>query len=257
MGFASPLRTIAISTTPRSKEQRIRVIGHVVEGEALEARGSRRQARALDKRERAAEGNARLTATTGIALLALLCLEGLTVLAITSLFPWHIAIGLALLPPVALKLGSTLWRFARYYLGDEAYRKAGPPPPLLRAIGPLLYLSTVVLLVSGVAWWIAGPSADSSLGTVHRVSFVVWFVLIAVHVLGHIGRAGKLAMRDAAAREAENPLDRRLARRRQMVVGGTVAAGILLGVATHGLVTSWAVWAHYFPHAAQAHANAR
>jgi hypothetical protein len=177
-------------------------------------------------------------------LLVLLFCEGVTVLAITSLFPWHIAIGLALLPPVMLKLGSTLWRFSRYYLGDPGYRRAGPPPPLLRAIGPVLYLSTVVLLVSGVAWWIVGPSGDATLGTIHRASFVIWIILLGVHVLGHVQRAARLASRDMAPADAA---ERTAALRRQWLVAGAVGSGLVIGLATHGLVTSWAVWAHYLP----------
>ncbi len=214
-------------------------------GEIAEERSAGR--RGTNRRDRAAEANARLTATTGIALLALLFLEGVTVLAITPLFPLHIAIGLAMLPPVALKLGSTIWRFGRYYLGDEGYRKAGPPPPLLRLIGPVLYLSTIVLLVSGVAWWIAGPSTDATLGNLHRVSFVIWIAAIAIHVLGHLGRAVKLARADTAPRER---VERRMARQRQVIVLGTVVVGILIGVATRGLLTSWSVWAHFPLHAA-------
>ena len=35
-------------------------------------------------------------------------------------------IGMVLIPPVALKLGSTGYRFARYYLGSPVYRAKGP-----------------------------------------------------------------------------------------------------------------------------------
>ncbi len=38
----------------------------------------------------------------------------------------HMFIGLVLIPPVLLKLGSTGYRFARYYTGAPAYRAKGP-----------------------------------------------------------------------------------------------------------------------------------
>ena len=62
------------------------------------------------------EGNRRLTATTGAVLLVLLAAEGATLIAIRPLLSVHIFLGVLLIPPVALKLASTGYRFARYYL---------------------------------------------------------------------------------------------------------------------------------------------
>jgi hypothetical protein len=73
------------------------------------------------------EGNARLTGGTGAVLVVLLAAEGVTILRIRGLLTAHVFIGLVLVPPVLLKTGSTLWRFARYYLGDPAFRRKGPP----------------------------------------------------------------------------------------------------------------------------------
>ena len=50
----------------------------------------------------------------------------------------HMFIGLVLIPPVLLKLGSTGYRFVRYYAGAPAYREKGPPRPLLRLLAPVL-----------------------------------------------------------------------------------------------------------------------
>ena len=73
---------------------------------------------------------------TGIALLVLLAAEGITILRIHRLLPAHFFIGLLLIPPVVLKMTSTGYRFVRYYMGDPDYRRAGPPPPLLRLVAP-------------------------------------------------------------------------------------------------------------------------
>jgi hypothetical protein len=62
-----------------------------------------------------ADGNARLTGTVGVVLIALLAVEGVTILFIRPLISMHVFVGLLLVPPVALKLASTGWRFARYY----------------------------------------------------------------------------------------------------------------------------------------------
>jgi len=71
-------------------------------------------------------------------LLVLLGIETLTTLALHSYLSEHIFLGLLLIPPVALKLASTGWRFLRYYANSERYRLEGPPRLLLRLLAPPL-----------------------------------------------------------------------------------------------------------------------
>jgi hypothetical protein len=58
-------------------------------------------------------GNQRLTAVTGAVLLILLSAEVLTTLLMGSLFGLHFFLGMVLIGPVCLKIGSTVWRFTR------------------------------------------------------------------------------------------------------------------------------------------------
>ena len=132
------------------------------------------------------DGNERLTVLTGIVLFLLLAALGVTILRIGPLIWEHLFIGLLLLGPVALKLGSTCYRFARYYTRNPVYRRKGPPSPYLRLLAPLVVLSTVVVFASGVALLLLGPSSRSTLLLVHKVSFFVWLATTAVHVLGHL-----------------------------------------------------------------------
>jgi hypothetical protein len=67
----------------------------------------RRPKEAVSGRSGGVEGNARLTATTGVLLIVLLAVEGVTILFIRPLISMHVFVGLMLVPPVALKLGST------------------------------------------------------------------------------------------------------------------------------------------------------
>ena len=101
-------------------------------------------------------GNERLTTSVGLVLLVLLGIETLTALALSSYLPEHIFLGLLLIPPVALKLTTTGWRFVRYYTNSRPYRLEGPPRLLLRLLAPLLVLSTLTLFGSGVALIIRG-----------------------------------------------------------------------------------------------------
>lgn len=198
------------------------------------------------------EANARLTGTTGLVLIVLLFFEGLTLPFIVRLLSWHIVIGLALIPPLLVKSSSVLYRFIRYYLGDRRYREAGPPHPLLRALGPVVFLSTWLLIASGVALWIEGPSAHL-LFRVHQLTFFLWFAVVAVHVIAHIYRATRLGVADALDAKKEGPIARGAHRRRRVVVA-SLALGLTLGIAGRIVVPSaWVTPIHATSHTSGVH----
>ena len=130
-------------------------------------------------------GNRRLTSGTAAVLFVLLAIEGVTILALDSMLPLHIFVGVVLVPPVLLKLGSTGYRLLRYYRGSPPYVRRGPPALFLRLLGPLVVLSTGVLLLTGIALLAVGPG-DGTVATLHKVSFVVFFGATGLHVLAHV-----------------------------------------------------------------------
>jgi len=140
-------------------------------------------------------GNARLTGAVAVALLVLLAAEGVTIPFIGQLLGPHIFIGLLLIPPVALKLASTGYRFARYYGHDEPYVQKGPPPTVLRVLAPGLVLTTVALFGTGVALLFAGPPSHTLIFA-HKLSFFAWVAVMALHVLGHLVELPRLASAD-------------------------------------------------------------
>src|SRR6185437_11185645 len=117
------------------------------------------------------EGNHRLTAITGGLLVPLLTLIFLTGLFMDAWWHIHYAVGFALIPVVLLKLISTGYRALRYYTHHPVYRAAGPPDPLPRLIAPLLALSVIVALATGVALFIQ-RSRGGVLSTLHTDSAV-------------------------------------------------------------------------------------
>jgi hypothetical protein len=131
-------------------------------------------------------GNERLTTATGIVLLVLLAMIGVTLLRLSSLLWVHLFVGMLLIGPIALKLASTGYRFVRYYTGDPSYRRKGPPPKVLRMIAPIMALSTVIVFVSGVLLLLIGPSSRGALLPIHKVSFIAWVAFTSLHVLGHL-----------------------------------------------------------------------
>jgi hypothetical protein len=173
------------------------------------------------------ESNARLTGATAAILLVLLAIEGLTVLRVRSLLSWHVFVGMLLVPPVLLKIGSTAWRFARYYLGASAYRRKGPPPVLLRLLGPVVVILTVILFASGVGLVLAPHSLRHSLLFVHKASFVLWFGAMTIHVLGHLLDTARLAPLDWARRTRRDVAG---ATARQWALAATLIVGAVLGI---------------------------
>ncbi|HEX6506721.1 MAG TPA: hypothetical protein VF221_03725 [Chloroflexota bacterium] len=183
-------------------------------------------------------GNERLTATTGLVLLVLLAVEGLTVLSVRGMFGMHVFVGLLLIPPIGLKLASTGYRFTRYYTGNSAYRQAGPPRPLPRIIAPILVLCTVSLFGSGVVLLLQGPQGDHVVRTVHTASFLLWFCVMAIHVLIYVWRTPALALADISP--ARNALKGVVARR--SLVMGSIVLGVVAAVVFLPLDASWVQW---------------
>jgi hypothetical protein len=132
------------------------------------------------------DGNERLTALTGLLLVALTAAIGVTIIWIGQLMWLHLFLGLTMLGPVTLKLASTGYRFVRYYQGSDSYRRKGPPVPLLRGLAPLVVASTIALFGTGVALLFAGRHTGLPLGLLHKVSFFVWIAFVGAHVLGHL-----------------------------------------------------------------------
>jgi hypothetical protein len=197
-----------------------------------EARGRRWRAAA---RAWGPPGNARLTTSLGLVLLVLLGIETLTTLALHAYLPVHIFLGLLLIPPVALKLASTGWRFLRYYTNSKPYRLAGPPRLLLRLLAPLLVASTLTLFGSGVALIIVGRGGGPLL-QLHAVSFAVWGVLITIHILAYLTRVVRVGPADW--RRNATPIVAG-SRSRRVALVGALLAGMVLALATSSAQQAW------------------
>jgi hypothetical protein len=193
--------------------------------------------RSIDVTHDGVAGNARLTGGVAAALLVLLAAEGATIPFIGSLVGPHIFIGMLLIPPVLLKLGSTGYRFARYYSGSPAYVKKGPPHIVLRVLAPGVVLTTTALFGTGVALLIGGPPSDT-LVFAHKLSFIAWFALMALHVLGHLLEMPALARPDW---RRSGPREAQLAGAgaRTMALGIVLLGGLALALLTLSAASPW------------------
>lgn len=178
------------------------------------------------------QANARLTAATGMVLLVLFVAEIVTVVVgPRSVLALHIAIGLAVVPLVVLKLTSTTWRMVRYYRHDRDYRIKGPPTPMLRAVGPVLVGLTIGLLGSGIVLILGPRSLYGAALFVHKKIFYIWPAAFALHTFAHLADAMRLSYRDLGSRLR---LSVPGARYRLAAVLGCVALGVGLGLALTG-----------------------
>ena len=181
------------------------------------------------------EGNARLTGMTASLLIVLLAIEGVTILFLRPLLSVHIFVGMLLIPPVLLKLGTTGWRFARYYLGAAAYRAKGPPALLMRMLGPLVIVATAALFSTGVALIVLGPHEGRGIVLgLHKASFIVWLVVTGLHVLVYAPRLPRLLSGDFRPRERIGG-----ARLRGGALAAALVAGATLAAATFPLAGPW------------------
>ena len=177
------------------------------------------------------EGNARLTAAIAAIIFVLLAVEGITILQVGPLLIPHVFIGVLMIPVVVLKIGTTTWRFAKYYLGDEEYRRKGAPPIILRMLGPALIALTIIVLASGIGLVLLPQNFRDQMFFFHKVSFILWFIAMTIHVLGHVVETATLAPRDWVAHTRR---DVARASTRQWVLVWGVAVGIPLAM----LITS-------------------
>lgn len=165
--------------------------------------GGARHAVVEDSAAPGVEGNSRLTGLNGMLLLVLLAIEGATILRIRQLISVHVYVGVLLVGPMLLKCASTAYRFARYYAGARPYRQKGPPQPLLRALGPLVIVTTFAVLGTGIALLTVRPGHTGLLLSAHKASFLLWFGVMTVHVLAHVRGATVDSWRELRASPAD------------------------------------------------------
>jgi DMSO/TMAO reductase YedYZ molybdopterin-dependent catalytic subunit len=206
-------------------------------------------------------GNTRLTSLVGVVLLALLVLEVASALWFALLTynlalppgplydvvrPVHFLVGFMLMPLIAIKLASTGYRFGRYYTRNPAYHRAGPPPPLLRLIAPLLIVSAVILVFSGVEMWSYRNQFGLPWTAIHDTSAFAFVTVLVIHIALHV----RQAHREAAADLAGAPSSAQPAAAgpppgvttRRALLGGGVLAGLALGVGASQWPTPRLAW---------------
>lgn len=183
------------------------------------------------------EGNSRLTSVTGVLLIGLLAIEGLTILSIRGLITWHIFVGIVLIGPILLKSASTMYRFAGYYTGRPAYVRKGPPHPILRVLGPLVIVLSLVVLGTGLGLLAVKPGHVGLLLFAHKASFILWLGVTAIHVLGHLREAATSSWQEVRPAPGDPASRRRFVRAAAVVLSLAVGIGAAAAITPHA--KSW------------------
>ena len=190
-------------------------------------------------------GNARLTAWTGVTLLMMFIAELITLIDVRQLIGWHVIIGTLLVPPALLKTGTTGWRILGYYGRRQPYRDAGPPPMLLRILGPLVVASTLAVLGTGLLLILLGPDTSrrtllDTLGqrvdwvAIHQATFAVWAVVTGLHTLARLIPAIRLTVAPA---EPGQPVPGQV--RRAVTLTATVTIAAVAAAMVWSAAGSW------------------
>lgn len=199
-------------------------------------RGGRHLRARRGSRAGGADGNERLTTAAGALLLVLLAAEGVTILSVHRLLTLHFFLGTLLAGPVALKIGTTCYRFARYYAGAPAYLRKGPPPVLLRLLGPVVVLTSCGVIGTGIALAFAGPGAGRGLWLLaHKALFVLWFGTMTVHVIGHMPALARMATETPGRTAAVAGS----AAMRWGLLAASLGGGLILAASTVHLAVAW------------------
>jgi hypothetical protein len=178
------------------------------------------------------DGNEHLTTVTGVILLVQLAVIGVTIVDLNQLVWLHLFVGMLLLGPVLLKMSSVGYRFIRYYTGNPAYRRKGPPALILRLLGPMVLLSTLGVLATGGILLVVGPSHSYPWLLLHKATFIIWVGCMTLHVVGHLPGVAKtlgVVRDDANPRGGASPgsMGRWIALA-SAVVGGLILAMLLI-----------------------------
>src|SRR5215472_11636864 len=102
-------------------------------------------------------GNERFTALVSLVLLVLIIVELVTSALLRIWLPAHTVVGVLLAGPLLVKMGGAGWRFLRYYTRVPAYVRRGPPLLVLRVLGPVLLVTTLIMVGSGIGLVVVGP----------------------------------------------------------------------------------------------------
>jgi hypothetical protein len=103
---------------------------------------------------------------------------------------------------------------------------------VLRALGPFVVFLSIAVVATGIL------AIVNDRGTrwlpIHKLTFVVWFVAMTVHVLGHFIETTHPAVADIAGKERISGGTTRI-----LVLATALLLGVVLAIGTRDLASNW------------------
>jgi len=185
-------------------------------------------------------GNEQLTALAGAVLLVMILLDLVSSVNLHLGITLHIIAGVLLSGPLLVKLGSTGYRFLRYYTGSPDYVRKGPPRLPLRVLAPLLVVTTLAVTGSGIGLVVIGPTHAGLFLPLHDLSVLVWLSLITVHVCAYLWRTPRLLADDWTKHTSRNQQKARFLRLGVNI--GALLCGVVAAILLFPAVAPWVAW---------------
>jgi hypothetical protein len=170
-------------------------------------------------------GNRALTSWAGLLLLPGLAVVALSGLVFGNYWQLHYIAGLALIPLLLVKLGSTTYRAFSYYTRRARYRAAGAPEWFGRLLAPALIASTIIAMTTGIWMWLQQSEAQPW-AKLHVLSVLAMGACVGLHVLLRTPISLQAVTTDAVAALRHN-----VPRIRIALVAMALAIGLIVGLA--------------------------
>ena len=104
-------------------------------------------------------------------------------------------------------------------------------------LGPIVILSSVAVLGTGIGLVYAGPTHRQPLLTLHQASFIIWLAVTSIHVLGHVLDASTTTWREL--RDPHLSPSARRRRWRALALAISLIAGVGLATAVMPSASAW------------------
>jgi hypothetical protein len=109
----------------------------------------------------------------------------------------------------------------------------------MRLLAPLLLVTTLAVVGSGIGLVVTGPAQAGLLRPLHSISVLFWLSLIAIHVVAYLWRTLRWVADDWRKHPAEQAPGRGF---RLGVILGALLAGVVAALLLFPGAAPWVVW---------------
>ncbi len=183
------------------------------------------------------EANERLTGTTALVLLVLLAIEGATIVRVQFALDAprvHWSTAGAARHRQDVEHDVALCKVLPRYAGVSPQGSAAGCR--CRVLGPFTVILTAIVFVTGFLLLLGPTSMRNEYFQLHRASFIAWFAVMVIHVLGHVGDMTRSSTKDWTRRTRKLVAG---ARARRVVLAASLVVGLGFALVIVSYVGPW------------------